>query len=505
MHPLSGLDAAFLHLETPEMPMHVGALVVLELPPGYRGRFVHDVRRHIADRLPLLPALRRRLWWMPFNVANPAWVDAEPDLIAHIVEVKLPPSARQGDGMAELEAMVGRLHPELLDRRRPLWKFHVLKGLAPGANGCKRIGLYSKLHHAAVDGQAAVALANVIYDVTPLPRTIELRPSKRPRHFRLGMAEMLRGVLGQEAMQVGRILRELPATVGGLTRAAGTAMSHTRLVGGAEAGTVSNLALAPHTSLNVSVTDQRAFATLSLPLAELRAVAHAHGATLNEVLMMVCSGGLRGYWQAHHKAIPRKSMVAAVPISLRVAGDTRADNQASMSFISLGTQIADARRRFAHIRAASAAMKATMGDLKSVLPTDYPSIGVPWLLKAATALYGKARMADRLPQFSNLAVSNVPGPKVALYLAGAKVLANYPTSIVVHGIALNITAQSLHEHLDIGLTADAAAMPDVALLARCIDAAWHELKALPRQPAAAVSGATTQPRAVAPARRAGAR
>ena len=500
MHQLSGLDASFLYLESPQMPMHVGALHVMELPKGYKGRYVDDLRQLVAARLPLMPVLRRRLWWMPLNLANPAWVDAAPDLTLHIVSVKLPAAAKQGDGRAALEAMVGELHPRLLDRRRPLWKFHVLEGLAPDANGCKRVGIYSQLHHAAVDGQAAVALANILFDVTPEPRQIALRESKRARHFSLDMAEMLRGALGQEALQVGRIIRDLPATVGTLGKAAGQVLSHTRLLGGAKAGAVSNLGLAPRTPLNVSVGEGRAFATLSLPLPALRATAKAHGASLNDVLLMVCSGGMRRYWQAKRLALPRKSMVAAVPISLRAAGrdvpSSGADNQVSMSFISLGTHLADTRRRWAHIRAATSAMKATMGRLKSVLPTDFPSIGVPWLMEAAASLYGKAKVAEKVPQIANVVISNVPGPTVPLYFAGARLTTNFPTSIVVHGMALNITAQSIDSQLDIGFMADAVAMPDVALLAHAVDEAWQELQALP----VAVSKVTAAPRAGPPKR-----
>jgi WS/DGAT/MGAT family acyltransferase len=329
-----------------------------------------------------------------------------------------------------------------------------------------------------VDGQAAVALANILFDVTPEPRQIPLKPSKRPRHFSLDMSEMLRGALGQEALQVGRIIRELPATVGTLGKAAGQVLSHTRLLGGRKAGAVSNLGLAPRTPLNVSVGEGRAFATLTLPLLALRATAKAHEATLNDVLLMVCAGGLRRYWQAKRLPLPRKAMVAAVPISLRAAGDTGTDNQVSMSFISLGTHLADTRKRWAHIRAATRAMKATMGRLKSVLPTDFPSIGVPWLMEAAASLYGKAKVAEKVPQIANVVISNVPGPTVPLYFAGARLTTNYPTSIVVHGMALNITAQSIDQQLDIGFMADAAAMPDVALLARSVHEAWLELAAL---------------------------
>ena len=111
MQQLSGLDATFLYLETAQMPMHVGALHLFELPPGYTGKFVTALRKHIASRLPVAPVLRRRLWWMPLNLANPAWVDAEPDLRRHIVEIKLP----KGAGLPALEAEVSRLHSVLLD------------------------------------------------------------------------------------------------------------------------------------------------------------------------------------------------------------------------------------------------------------------------------------------------------------------------------------------------------------------------------------------------------
>ena len=473
MQQLSGLDATFLYLETAEMPMHVGALHLLELPPGYPGKFVTALRKHIASRLPVAPVLRRRLWWMPLNLANPAWVDANPDLRQHMVEIKLP----KGAGLPELETEVSRLHSVLLDRERPLWKMHVFEGLAPAANGHKRVALYTQLHHAAVDGQAAVALANVLLDLTPEPRTVAAASSRRTKVFRLEMTEMLRGVLGNQAQKVFGIVRSLPSTVGTLKDAASKAISGSTLLGGK--GGPSNLTLAPRTPLNVSVTARRAFATVTLPLAELKELGRAHGATINDMVLMVCSSALRRYY-ARRRTLPRKSLVAAVPITLREKGDTSPDNQASMSLVNLGTNIADTRKRLAHVQAASAAMKSTMGGLRDILPTDYPSLGVPWLLEAATVLYGKARVADRIPQVANVVISNVPGPPVTLYMAGAKMLTNYPTSIVVHGLALNITVQSYDRSLDFGLMADAAAMPDVRELADAITIAFDDLRTLAR-------------------------
>jgi diacylglycerol O-acyltransferase / wax synthase len=477
MKQLSGLDATFLYLETPQMPMHVGALHVFELPAGYKGKFITALRLHMAQRLPVAPVLRRKLWWMPLNLANPAWVDAEPDLKQHIVEIKLPKNA----GLPELEAAVSRLHPVLLDRKKPLWKFHVFEGLAPSFQGQKRVALYTQLHHAAVDGQAAVALANAILDVTPEPRAIEAVPSKRPRTFKLDMTEMMRGVLGNQAQKVAEIVRNLPATVGTLKNAATSAVSTSSLLTGKKSP--SNLTLAPRTPLNLSITEGRAFASVTLSLPEVKELGRAHEATINDMVLMVCSSALRRYY-GKRRTLPRKSLVAAVPISLREKGDATAPdakgNQASMSLISLGTNISDTRKRLAHVKAATAAMKATMGSIKSILPTDFPSLGVPWLIEAATALYGKAKVADRIPQVANVVISNVPGPPVPLYMAGAKMITNYPTSIIVHGMALNITVQSYDKSLDFGLMADAAAMPDVRELADAIAIAFDDLRALPR-------------------------
>ena len=480
MKTLSSLDAAFLYLETPEMPMHVGALHVFELPAGYKGRFVRDLRKHIAARLPIVPALRRKLWWMPLNLANPAWVDAEPDLNQHIVEIKLPKAARIGDGMVQLEAQVAALHPVLLDRKRPLWKFHIFEGLAPSGHGHKRVAMYSQLHHAAVDGQAAVALANAILDVTPEPRAIELQPSKRTKTFRLGMGESLRGALANQIQQVADIVKELPGTVGTLGGAAGTALqaalANSKLFGGK--GGAGNVALAPKTVFNASVTPGRAFAAVSLPLAELKMIGKAHEATINDMVLMVASTALRRYLSKKH-TLPKKSLIAAVPISLRKAGDTTSDNQASLSLISLGTHLADPMKRLEHIRAASAAMKSTLGGVKSILPTDFPSLGLPWLIEAAASLYGKAKVADRIPQVANVAISNVPGPPMSLYLAGARMLTNYPTSIVVHGMAFNVTVQSYAGSLDFGMMADAKAMPDVKVFAQAVEIAFDDVRALP--------------------------
>ena len=208
---------------------------------------------------------------MPLNLANPAWVDAAPDLKYLVVSVKLPASAKRGDGMAELEAAVSRLHAQRLDRERPLWCFFLLEGLGPSASGLRRAGLYSQFHHAAVDGQAAVAVAQVILDTSPEGRNLEIRPSKRIKTLRLGLGQMLRGAIANEASQVAGIIRNLPSTLGTLAGAARQALSQSALLRGKGRGdAVSKLSLAPRMPFNQSVTAERAFAGVSLPLPQLK-------------------------------------------------------------------------------------------------------------------------------------------------------------------------------------------------------------------------------------------
>lgn len=496
MKQLSGLDASFLYMETPEMPMHVGALHLFELPASYKGSFLDDVRRHIGSRLPLAPPLCRKLAWMPFNLANPVWVDAMPDLAQHIVGIKL----RKGSGLAELDEQVGRLHPVLLDRNRPLWKFHVFEGLAPGPDKTRRVGLYTQLHHAAVDGQAAIALAQAILDVQATPRSIE-REERAAKKLDIGLADMLSGVLANQLQQYGNLVKALPSTVGALSQ---VATQGVRSVAGRAVAQVrgssgdASIGLAPRTRLNASVTDGRAFAGVSLPIAQVKALRRAHDATLNDIVLMLCGGALRRHF-LQHGPLPRKSMVAAVPVSTRAAGDTTANNQASMTVVNLGTHLADPMERLRYVQAASAAMKATLGSVKSLMPTDFPSLGVPWLMSTVTSLYGKARVADRLPPIANVVISNVPGPAFPLYMAGARMLTNYPASIVVHGVALNITVQSYDQSLDFGLMACAKAMPEVAELAAHLEAALAELLALPAT-SDAVAKATPAPRPKTPPR-----
>ena len=481
MSHLSVVDGAFLHLESPEMPMHVGSLTLLEPPAGEPGGWYEAVKAHVASRMHLAPVFTRKLALMPFDLANPVWIhDDDIDLDYHMRYLVLP----KPGSMAQLEALAARLHSSLLDRSRPLWEFYVIEGLADG-----RIGFYSKVHHSAVDGQAAVAMANSVYDLSAEPRRVRPPRAVRSNRYQLGVAELLSAALANQLRQVVQLAKLLPPLASAAYTAAYTAAkaalvarraaASQALSDGASAGASrkgSSLKLAPATPFNESITNQRAFAALALPLAEVKAIGKAHGASINDMVLWLCSTALREYLREAN-LLPAKSLVAGVPISLRSEGDTSANNQVSGTVIDLATQLAHPLQRLAAIMAGTQAMKAQMGSFGRLIPTDFPSIGSPWLLSGLASLYGRSRLASRM-RVANVTISNVPGPQVPLYLAGARIVGIYPLSIVVHGVALNITVQSYMGQLCFGLIACRRAVPDVAELANQMQRALRAARAL---------------------------
>ncbi len=473
MDQLSGLDAAFLYLETPEQPMHVGGLNICELPPGHSGDFVEDVKHHLKQRLHLASVFQRKLAHMPFELANPVWVDDDAlDLDYHLRSVVLPkPGSR-----AQLDRLVGRLHSSLLDRSRPLWEFYIIEGLQTPADapaGTRHVAFYSKVHHAALDGAGGIALASAILDVSAEPREVKPAPEREPAEPPT-LGQLTRVGLTSTAVQIAKMVKALPAVAGTAVNLVRPASIAARKAGKAQPGDPGHAWFGPKTPINVAVTNQRLFAGLSIPLAEIKAIAKGNGVTLNDVVMGICSGALRHYLE-DRGCQPAEQLLAAVPVSLREAGNTELNNQVSMMRIGLASTVADPLARLQAIRRASTRSKALTGSVKSVLPTDFPSLGAPWLISGLASLFGRSRLANTLPPLANVAISNVPGPKFPLYFAGAKLLTYYPVSIAVHSMALNITVQSYHGSLDFGLTACRKALPDLPELARHIQLAHEEL------------------------------
>jgi diacylglycerol O-acyltransferase / wax synthase len=465
MSHLSVVDGAFLHLESPEMPMHVGSLALFEPPAGGAAAWFEAVKAHVAGRMHLAPVFTRKLALMPFDLANPVWIaDDDIDLDYHMRYLVLPKPGT----LAQMEALAARLHSSLLDRSRPLWEFYVIEGLADG-----RVGFYSKVHHAAVDGQAAVALANTVFDLTVEPRRVKPPRARRGHRYQLGVAELLSAALSNQATQLVEFVKLLPPLAGAAVGAVKQALA-TR---GAGAKSTSMFKLAPPTPFNTSITNQRAFASVSLPLPEVKQIGKALGASVNDMVLWLCSTALRDYL-ADSRELPAKTLVAGVPISLRAEGDATSNNQVSGTVIDLATQQKDPVKRLEQIMAGTHAMKRQMGSFGELIPKDFPSLGSPWLLSGLASLYGRSRLADRA-RFANVVISNVPGPQVPLYLAGAKMTGLFPLSIVVHGLALNITVQSYMGQLCFGLIACRRAVPDVAELGKAMQRALDGLRQLP--------------------------
>jgi len=462
--PLSGLDSLFLHLETPETPMHVASLHLFDLPEGYRGDFHANLKQQVARRLHVVPLFRRRLHTLPLAIGNPFWVEeAEVDLDYHVRRVRLPRPGTQ----AQLEAGAARIHATLMDRRRPLWEAHVIEGLQSG-----QVGLYIRVHHAVLDGAAGMALAGALLDPTPEPRDVPRPPrGRRAQAGPPGIVQLARAALRHDVDQYAKLLRRLPDLIGVLAGSGQRTGDP-----GAEPARRSR-AFGPRTPLNVSITAERSFAAVSLPLDEVKRVARAHDAKLNDVVLALCSGALRRHL-SRHGGIPQEPLIAGMPYSLREAGNTDYSTQVTMTLVNLATDIADPVQRLRAIRDAAGAIKSVAGRAKSLIPTDTPSLGAPWLLGGLAALYERAKVADRLPPIMNVVISNIPGPAAPLYAAGARMRTYWPLSIVEHGVGLNITVVSYCGALDFGLVAARCAVPDVHPLARAIEEAHAELLGL---------------------------
>ena len=462
MRLLTALDAVFLQLETPETPMHVGSLMLLAKPRrgGRQGPYA-AIRKHMAARIHLAPVFTHRLAPMPGDIASPAWIPAEPVLDYHVRHMRLPePGTRE-----QLDDAVARLHEAPLDRSRPLWEVVVIEGLESG-----EVAYYSKVHHAALDGQGGIAVAQAILDTTAHPPKASSQSTGRVKEhvpLKPTTARLIGAALRHTIARYGAVVKGVPDLAMALVRGGAVALSSAELRKG-------GIKLGPRTPLNAHIGFERRFATVQIPLHEAKAIARHFGGKLNDAVLAICAGALRRQFARHPGALA-KPMIGAVPLSLRVPGDTSSANQVSMMLVSLGTQIADPGKRIAAIIEASGRAKALAGSVKGALPIDLPSLGIPWLMALVTPLYKSLVGWERVPIIANLAISNVPGPQEPLYLAGMKLTAYYPVSIVTHGLGLNVTIVSYDGSLDFGIVAARSAMPDLLKFARNVEAAHAEL------------------------------
>jgi diacylglycerol O-acyltransferase len=487
MRQLTSLDAQFLAVESARTYGHVGGLAVYDPSTAPGGELtVQDVCRLVGERLHLLPPFRWRLVNVPFGLDHPYWIeDPDFDLDFHVRESAVPPP---GDDR-RLAETVARIFARPLDRRRPLWELYLIQGLPEG-----RIALLTKIHHSVVDGVSGNEILAVLLDPSPEGREIP-PPDRSPDGDRApGELEMLgRGLLGLPRQPL-RALRSAPTAVPHLpllpganalpgvpTLARGVTRLRRRL--GVEPRDPRILeattARPPRTSFNGPISAHRRFSFGRLSLDRVKGIKNETGATVNDVVVSICAGALRD-WLKERDELPAKPLVALVPVSVRAEDDRGTfGNRVSAMIVPIPTDEADPRRRLKRthelLRGAKERHRATPANLLTDATGFIPPAVASLAARTTVEVLGRT---GRPPV--NVVISNVPGPRNPLFCAGAKLEANYPVSVVIDGVGLNITVMSYLDHLDFGIVADRDQVPDVWSLLHRAGRALDELEAAVR-------------------------
>ncbi|MGI8709540.1 MAG: WS/DGAT/MGAT family O-acyltransferase [Acidimicrobiales bacterium] len=479
MKQLTGLDASFLYMETGAQFGHVSSVSVYDRPPDdpdYEP--LAEWRDQIERRLHLLEPLRRRLRMVPFGMDHPFWIeDPNFDLDFHIRQTAVAPPGTD----RQLADVTARIVGRPLDRSRPLWESYVIEGLADD-----RFAILTKVHHSTVDGASGAELLTMMLDAQPggdeiAPPVEAPRPERMPSDYEMmgrAAASLVRKpgraiLLGaRTAREIGKATRN-PALVAaanqvrsGLRGPLGALLNigRSREEGGEAVGPLPSRA--PQTPFNAVISPHRRLALRSLPLEDVKAVKNAVGATVNDVVMAMCAGGLRT-WLDAHDALPDEPLVAMVPVSVRTGEEEeRWTNRVSAIFASIPTDEPDPLARLQQVHDSMVEAKGLFDAVPAEQLTEFASFPPPAVF--AQAMRTAGRLTGRFRAPVNLVISNVPGPRQPLYAAGAELQHYYPVSTIVDGQGLNITVQSYRDTLDIGLVACRELVPDVWDLAEYI-------------------------------------
>ena len=444
-------DAAFLLPETRDQPMQVGGLQLFTTPDGADWDYVKDLFAELIAVDEIEPQFRLRAHRSVGTLGQWAWQeDPQLDLEHHVRHSALPRPGR----IRELLALVSRLHGTLLDRQRPLWEMHLIEGLDDG-----RFAIYTKLHHSVMDGVSAMRLMQSSLTTDPDDGTLRapyLPRESRREHSGAGflpaaLAGMAKGALDETLALGPLVYRAADRLIREQAAALPTA--------------------APRTILNGSITGSRRFAAQSWPLERIHTIRRAAGVTLNDVVLAVCSGALRLYLDEQGE-LPDAPLVAMVPVHLGSIGKgTSAGNNVGAILANLGTDELDPARRLRTIVASMQQGKELLGSLSRMQAIAMSAVSMAPL--AMSSFFGINRL---LPPPFNLVISNVPGPKVPLWMQGARLDAFYPLSIPTVGQALNITVTSYVDNMEFGLTGCRRHVPHLQRLLAHIDTAFDDLE-----------------------------
>ncbi len=465
MRRLNIQDSAFLAVETDESPTHVAGLQILQLPPRYKGNFFKDM----FDRFDLLaPPV------FPFNLKlggslsklelTPRWVeDDDFDLDYHVRFMRLP----EPGTMEQLTALVSRLHGLRLDRNHPLWECYCIEGIEGN-----RVAQYIKVHHALLDGVAAMSVLSSALSRSPRNKETKgfwQKPTKRTK-VPAAAEPHKRDLISQATISVAQMVEGAATTGRTLSELGG------RLVRGGFhmlSGDPREAPLpfqAPKTPFNTTITRHRRFGIATLPLSRLKDMGKNLDATVNDLVLAISAGALRNYLKSK-KALPAAPLTAMCPVSVRPKDAEQQGNSISMIITTLATDIPDPLQRLEAIKRSAKAAKDKVNHFSREAATNYSL-----LLNGAVLATNAVGLGGTVPPPANLVISNVPGPRDQLYVNGAKLIANYPLSVLVHSQALNITVTSYMDSIDFGLLADREAIPDVERMAQMVLDAADELE-----------------------------
>ena len=468
MRQLTGLDAQFLAMESASQYGHVGGVAILDPSTTASGTLtLADVQQLMAERLPLVPPFRWKLVEVPLGIDYPYWIDdPDFDLDFHVRELALVPPY----SVDKLTEQVSRIFARPLDRSRPLWETYLIHGLPDG-----NVAMLTKIHHAVVDGMSGAEIMGAILDLTP-----EGRPAPDPLTDGAGVRPTDWELLGRAALGLPRyplrVLKALPTTLphledtGALATLPGAGLISRvatevhRALGGETPQLGREKLTPPHTSFNGRVSPHRRIVLGQMSLADVREVKAHYGCTVNDVIVSIVAGAVRE-WLIEHHELPEVPLVAQIPVSVRTEEQMGTfGNRILLMSAPLFTNIADPVERLLQTHDSLMDMKARHKALPAELLTDANQFIPPAVFSRAARATFTVTSSKRGRPLWNLVISNVPGPPVPLYCAGAKLKANYPVSVITDGMGLNITVLSYCGSLDFGLVADREQMPDLDLL-----------------------------------------
>jgi WS/DGAT/MGAT family acyltransferase len=467
MEQLSGMDSAFLYLETARTPMHIGAIAIYD-PSTAPNAFVRfkDILSFIEERMHLAKSFRRKLANVPLSLDYPYWVDdSDFNLEYHVRHIALP---QPGD-WRQLCIQAARLHSRPVDLTKPLWEFTVVEGLnkIPGVPKGS-YAIISKIHHAAIDGVSGVDIATALH--SPSPDAPVPQPDKPwiPERMPTSIELLARAQLNTLSTPV-RFARQVGKTLPGLAR----------LVQGVARGTLrSGFGSVPRTRFNGSVTQHRVVEGRDFSLETFKEMRQRFpGATVNDVVVAVVGGAMRQYLKGKSE-LPSESMVAMTPISVRTAGERNTlGNQVSAMTIPIGTHIADpiARLSFTHDEAENS--KALTKAVGARELSDYSKFTPSMLTGLAARLYMGLGLANRVAPMFNTIITNIPGPPVPLYMNGARLVTQYGLGPIFDGMGIIHPVFSNCGRITISFTSDRTMMPDPEHYADCIQESFEEMRA----------------------------